>query len=272
MTIGCLLLLLLVLGSLMVRVAPAWVETPIASVSLWQNNRTGLRIMGYDFTCTSQKAAGQTIDRCTTTIQNSSLAMTLTHAKPYRAFETQGIICQAAFSGKAVPCEVWFDFATGNRPNVVVKDSLGLSNVDLQALRQQHFLSQISDSTWNDIVLGIAIAASLLAALSAWLDPNTLTKMFAGVSLGCLAYGLAQTGLGGMVYRAGREIDLSRWLGIVSNLAIVLGIVVGGAAIRLLRSHSRVARIFTILGSAYGIFSLVGYVLLFSVLALGFVD
>ena len=272
MAIGGFLILLLALGSLMVQVAPAWVEAPIASVSLLQDDRIILRIMSYGFDCTSGKTAGRTIDRCITNIQNRPLAMTLTHAKPFQAFNTQDIICQASFAEKPIPCEVWFDYATYNVPNVAIRGSLGLSNADLQTLRHQHFLSQITDPTWNDIILGIAIAASFLAALSAWFDPNRLIKIFAGVSLGFLAYGLARNGLGSIIYRAGRGIDLSLRLGVTSNLAIGLGIAVGVVAIRLLRSPNRPAQIFTAIGSACGVFSLFGYVMLLSVLVLGFVD
>jgi hypothetical protein len=194
MAIGCFLILLLALGSMMVRVAPAWVGTPIASLLLSPNNRFELRIVGYDFDCSSQTVAVNTVDRCTIRLQNRPLEMTLTHAKSFQAFETQGIVCQASFAGKAIPCEVGFDYATGNIPNVMIKDSLGLSSADLQALRQQHFLSQISDPDWMNVVLGIAIAAGFLAVLATCFDlqflrsRNRLVQVFTIFGSACGAF------------------------------------------------------------------------------------
>lgn len=274
MAIGCFLILLLALGSLMVRVAPAWVDAPIASLSLSPSDRLALRIIGYDFVCTSQKVADNWIDRCTTSLQDRPLTMTLTHAKPFRAFETQGIACQANFAEKALPCEVWFDFATGNVPNVVIKDSLGLSLADLQALRQQNFLSQISDPQWNTMVFTLAIVAGSLTALSARFDLGWPIKIFAGISLSFLIWGVATIGLSRILYGLGgaRYLNTSPGPEIISILPLVLGLGIGVATIRLFQSRSRLAQILIIVGSGCGAFSALFYLLLLSVLTLGFVD
>ncbi|MBD2100046.1 hypothetical protein H6F94_04000 [Leptolyngbya sp. FACHB-261] len=196
--IGLLLVTLCSVGWLMVSMSPNQIDGGIASVSIFQDpqdHQNHLRIPGHQFACTEQGVT----DHCQFTLRDQPLKMTVIYENEVRKQFASDVKCQATYAGRPVNCGVSYDFASGTLPNLSIQDSLGLSNQDLQALRQQYFFAQFNDDRWMQLTSTIAIIAGLITTMFIWLYTGQqlinsrnvqVTKLVASVNGGIFVFGL----------------------------------------------------------------------------------
>ncbi|MBD2100045.1 hypothetical protein [Leptolyngbya sp. FACHB-261] len=208
--IGLLLVTLCSVGWLIVSMSPYQLDGGPASVSILPNPQeyqNRLRISGHQLACNKQG----TIDRCQFTLRDQPLEMTITYKDEVRKQFDSVVKCQATYDGRPVACSISYDYVSGALPNLTIEDSLGLSNQDLQALRQQYFVAQFGDGGWMQLTSNVAIAAGLIATTFIWLHTGQRLKTFTAISAGVGVFGLLYTA--SMLFMPSIMLSAARFIG-----------------------------------------------------------
>lgn len=219
--IGLLLIVLCSLGFALVSMAPTQIEGGIASVYIGEmisntSNETSsetssevngqindqinneinpdVRISGHKFNCTQSANA----DRCTVNVGDRSLEMTVTYDDPIRYPFNSTAKCQATYASQPVPCELYYDSATGERPNLVIPKGISLSSQDIQNLRRENFIVQFRDDELITAQQYLSIGVGIILAIIIWIYPNPLNRALIGLS-NAIASGIVSTFLWGFI-------------------------------------------------------------------------
>lgn len=165
-TFGFLLLSVCSLGSLLVPVAPGLIDTEIAGVVIGHAGGTHVSISGHQFSCARGNRGA--LSRCYIVLNDHPLEVSVTYANNSKDHITG---CLAFYVGRAVDCSSGFVYAgrKGVLPYVSVNDNLGLSNQQLQRLRQANLAENFGENNWLRLATGISLAACANATISLWL-------------------------------------------------------------------------------------------------------
>lgn len=154
------------LGFLLAPVAPSLIDADIGGVVIGQGS-TRLSISGHKFSCATGDRGE--LAQCYVVLEGRPLEITVTYADDSKDHITG---CQAFYAGKAVDCTSGFVYAgrKGMLPYVDIDDKLGLSNQQLQQLRQANLAENFGENNWLRLATGISLAAAAQATISLWLQ------------------------------------------------------------------------------------------------------
>jgi hypothetical protein len=164
--LGFLLLSVCSLGLLLIPVAPGLMDTEIAGVVIGQGE-THLRISVHQFSCATGNRGA--LSQCEIVLEGRPLEVSVIYANNFKDHITG---CQAFYAGKAVDCSSGFVYAgrKGILPYVRVEHNLGLSNQQLQRLRQANLAENFGENNWLRLATGISLAAATLAIILLYLQ------------------------------------------------------------------------------------------------------
>jgi hypothetical protein len=260
--LGIVLVMLCAGIAALISMAPTRIEGGIASVYLGVPQQ-GVRISGHQFTCTQEP----TIDRCTVEIQGQPLVMQVAYDDGTRRAFHNTATCQTTYGDRPVECGLYYDYATGDLPNLEIQEPLGLSQQTIQQLRRENFLIQSSDHNLLILITSFAITCGLLTALNLWFYPHPLSRSFAGLS-----HGVAGV-LAVFTFRPGYWL-YHHFLGettllVMAGLALAIGILLGIAA----WSYNRqIAKVMSGFSAGLFVVGCVWWVSIMVLLVLGYVD
>jgi hypothetical protein len=243
--------------------APARVEGGIASLRLG-TSQEGVLISGHRFTCTQEP----TIDRCTVEIQELPLEMQVTYDDGERRQFHETASCQTTYDDRPVKCELFYDFATGDLPNLTVQESLDLSQSTIQQLRQENALIQLSDGVFIRGIALFAIVFGLLTALNLWLFPRALNRSLVGLSHGSFM-GLMTVFYAPYIPVLEGDTSLLFVVGLKFGLGFGLGALMG---MLLWAYHRSIARTVSSLLAGVIVMGAMWYFLAWLLLVLGYID
>ena len=163
-TSGLLIIFICSFAWSIVRVAPGVINTDITGVTIAWSSPISVRFSGYNFSC--DKKDGNSLIQCQSVIENSLLELAVTYADSSKStMDSSAIGCKAFYAGKPVGCEARFDFQSGKAQfptQVFVYSDLGISQQRILQLRQENWITNISEGNWKRLatVAALTIGAS----------------------------------------------------------------------------------------------------------------
>jgi hypothetical protein len=147
-------------GLFVVPEAPGLIEADILGVRLVQPGGTSVAISGHKFSCVSGK---KDLLQCNVMISGRFLEMTVTIS------DRTLTGCRATYTSKVLNCTAGYDYGgkTGLTPYVYIKDDLGLSNQQVQKLRQANLVVNTREDYWLELAKYISFATAVFT--TSWL-------------------------------------------------------------------------------------------------------
>ena len=168
-TIGLLIVSICTFAWFIVRVSPGVIDTDITGVTIAWSSALPVRFSSYNFSC--DKKGENTLIQCQGVIENSLLELAVTYTdSSKRTMDSSTIGCKAFYAGKPVSCEARFDFQSGKAQfptQVFIYSDLGISQQRIIQLRQENWITNISEDDW--IRLANLAALTIGAITTMWL-------------------------------------------------------------------------------------------------------